>query len=125
MAYILLADDNIEQVTVQGKLLEMMGHEVGVAMSTEETLHALEQRRPDLVILDLNFPKVTNGLEAIRGIQGRAPVIVLSGWPDDLYGTPEERMVSRVVVKGSTRELLNTIAELLGANGRAAQAGSH
>jgi hypothetical protein len=39
-------------------------------------------------------------------------MIVLSGWPDDIYGTPEERMVSRVLVKGSIRELLQTIAEL-------------
>ena len=39
--------------------------------------------------------------------------MVLSGWPDDLYGAPEERMVSRIVVKGSVRALLEAIAGLL------------
>jgi hypothetical protein len=41
-------------------------------------------------------------------------MIVLSGWPDELYGAPEEQMVSQIVVKGSIRELLRTIAELVG-----------
>jgi hypothetical protein len=57
-------------------------------------------------------------LGLIRGIRETGyvlPVIVLSGWPDDLYDTPEERLVSRVLVKGSTRELLQAIAELLAA----------
>ena len=116
MARILVADDNIEQVTVHRRLLEALGYEVGTAMSPSETLSELERRRPDLIIVDLRFPKAADGLGLIRGIHradSGLPLIVLSGWPDDLDGAAEEHMVSQVLMKGSTRELLRTIAELL------------
>ena len=116
MARILVADDDAEQITVQRKLLEALGYEVATAMSPAEALGELERNRPDLIMVDLRFPTADDGLGLIRGIREtgcRLPMIVLSGWPDDLYGTPEERMVTRILVKGSVRDLLRTIAELL------------
>ena len=116
MARILVADDNLDQVTVQRKLLEALGYQVGTAMSPDETLRDMDLTRPDLVVVDLRFPLATDGLALIRGIHQRdssLPMIVLSGWPDDLYGAPEESLVSRIVVKGSMGELLQTIKELL------------
>src|ERR1039458_7195325 len=116
MAHILVADDDVQQIRVQRKLLETLGHEVETAMSPDETLRELERSRPDLIVVDLRFPLAADGLGLIRGIREtgfRLPVIVLSGWPDDLYGAPEEQLVSRVVVKGRLGELLQTIKELL------------
>jgi CheY-like chemotaxis protein len=100
---------------MQRRLLEALGYEVDAALSPSETLRELERRRPDLIVVDLGFPRAADGLALVRGIRRTGcllPMIVLSGWPDDIYGTPEERMVSRVLVKGSIRELLQTIAEL-------------
>lgn len=117
MAHILVADDDIEQIAVQRRLLEALGHEVGTAVSPAETLRELERNRHDLIVVDLRFPRAADGLGLIRGIRQtgcKLPVIVLSGWPDDLYDAPEEQMVSRVLIKGSVRELLQAIAELLG-----------
>jgi CheY-like chemotaxis protein len=97
-------------------LFEALGHEADTALSPSETLERLERSTPDLIVIDLRFPTSADGMALIRGIRQagcRKPVIVLSGWPDDLYGAPEEQMVSRIVVKGDTRELLQTIAELL------------
>jgi CheY-like chemotaxis protein len=116
MARILVADDNLDQVTVQRKLLETLGYQVGTAMSPDETLSELDRIRPDLVVVDLRFPHAADGLALIREVRRRdskLPMIVLSGWPDDLYGAPEESLVSRIVVKGSLHELLQTIQELL------------
>ena len=116
MSHILVADDDVEQVTVQRMLLEALGYEVGTAASPSETLLELQRSRPDLIIVDLRFPRAVDGLGLIRDIRQTGcllPMIVLSGWPDDLYGAPEEQMVSRVLVKGSIRELLQIIAELL------------
>jgi CheY-like chemotaxis protein len=116
MARILVADDSLDQVTVQRKLLETLGYQVGTAMSPAETLRELERTRPDLVLVDLRFPHAADGLALIREVRRRdskLPMIVLSGWPDDLYGAPEESLVSRIVVKGSLHELLQTIQELL------------
>ena len=38
-------------------------------------------------------------IRRIREAGYRLPVVVLSGWPEDLYGEPEEAMVSRIMVK--------------------------
>lgn len=116
MAHILVADDDVEQLAMQRKLLEALGYDVQTAITPEETLRELERSAPNLIVIDLRFPHVAAGLGLIRGIRQtgcRLPVIVLSGWPDDIYGAPEEQMVSRVLVKGGVRELLQTIAELL------------
>jgi len=116
MARILVADDDVEQITVERRLLEALGYEVAAALSPSETLRELELCPPAVIVLDLSFPRPADGLELIRSIRRTGcllPLIVLSGWPEVLYGAPEEQMVSRVLVKGSIRELLQTIAELL------------
>lgn len=116
MSHILVADDDAAQVAMQRRLLEVLGYQVDTAVSPAETLRELERGRTDLIVLDLRFPQSADGLGLIRGIREtgcRLPLIVLSGWPDDLFGTPEEKLISRVVVKGSVRELLQAIAELL------------
>lgn len=116
MARILLADDNIEVVAVQQKLLEASGYEVNVALSPAEALQELARHAPDVILVDLRFPTAAEGLGLIRDLRQMGcvlPVILLSGWPDDLYGAPEEQLITRVVVKGSTRELLRAIAEVL------------
>src|SRR5580658_10708023 len=112
MARIFVADDDSEQLAVQRSLLEAMGHEVATASTRPEAVEELFRRTPDLIILDLNFPHAAEGLELIRAVREagfRAPIIVLSGWPDDIFGAPEERLVSKVLVKGSVRELLRVI----------------
>jgi CheY-like chemotaxis protein len=116
MAHILVADDDVEQITMHRRLLETLGHQVSTARSPAEALSELERNPPDLVVVDLRFPHASDGLALIRGIRQRdsaVPMIVLSGWPDDLYGSPEEPLVSRIVVKGNVRDLLKTISELL------------
>jgi two-component system, response regulator, stage 0 sporulation protein F len=116
MSRILVADDDVEQLTMQRELLGALGYEIDTAASPSDTLLVLQRNQPDLIIVDLRFPGTADGLELIRGIRGQGslvPLIVVSGWPDDLYGTPEEGLVTRVLVKGSVRQLVQTIAELL------------
>jgi len=79
-----------------------------------------------MVIMDLRFPNAAGqpdsreGMALIRGIREagyRLPVVVLSGWPADLYGEPEERMVSRIMVKPvGIPVLLKMVAELTSAS---------
>jgi CheY-like chemotaxis protein len=119
MARIVLADDNADQVTLQHALLTAVGHEVFTALCAAEALHLIGQCSPDLVTVDLRMPSVADGLGLIRSIRESgylAPIILLSGWPDDIYGTMEEKMVSQVILKGNTRELLALIAELTSAS---------
>jgi CheY-like chemotaxis protein len=116
MARILVADDDLEQVTLRKRMLETGGHEVDIALCPASTIMQVELGEPDLVIMDLRFPASPDGLALIRRIRElgcRKPVIVLSGWPEDLYGQPEESMVSRIMVKPvHSADLLQAIAVL-------------
>jgi CheY-like chemotaxis protein len=124
MCRILVADDDPRQLDLRKRLLELAGHEVDLALDALETIRQLEQRRPGLVIMDLRFPNASGipdsaeGLALIRRIRDtgcRAPVIVLSGWPDDLWGQPEEQLVSRIMVKPvKPAALLEAIQDLAG-----------
>jgi CheY-like chemotaxis protein len=124
MCRILVADDDQQQLDLHKLLLELAGHEVDLALDAIETIRRLEQGRAELVIMDLRFPNASGtpdsaeGLALIRRIRDtgcRAPVIVLSGWPDDLYGQPEEQLVSRIMVKPvKTAVLIEAIQDLVG-----------
>lgn len=116
MARILIADDNEDQIAMQTRFLETFGHQVDATKSAPEALEHLKLNAPDVIVADLRLPEIADGLALIRGIReagSEAPLILLSGWPDELYGTPEEQMVTRVVIKGDVRELLKTIDELV------------
>jgi len=117
-----VADDDPDQLVVRKTLIESFGHEVVVAESPSEALRELERSTPGLVIMDLRFPNAAGrpdsreGMALIRRIREagyRLPVLVLSGWPEDLYGEPEEQMVSRIMVKPvGMRVLLEAIEAL-------------
>ena len=121
MSRILLADDDFVGLDLRKQVLESAGHEVAVAFNPGQTLRQLERGWATLLIMDLRFlnaagePDPREGMALIRRVRERgyaASVVVLSGWPEELYGQPEEKMVSRVMVKPvASRELLETIAE--------------
>jgi CheY-like chemotaxis protein len=122
MCRILVADDDAAQLRLRGQALQSAGHEVELVLDPPSVLRQLPNGW-DLVIIDLRFMNSAGvddfheGLALIRGIReadSRVPVVVLSGWPDDVYGEPEEKMVSRVMMKPvKTRDLLSTVAELV------------
>jgi CheY-like chemotaxis protein len=108
MSCILVVDDDPSQLDLQKQLLESDGHQVETALTARQTVHCLEHAPPDLVIMDLRFPNAygdkdpQEGMALIRLIRESgcgAPIMVLSGWPDDLYGAPEERQVACILVK--------------------------
>lgn len=114
MARIVVADDDLEQVTLRKQLLEQGGHRVDIALCVESTLFQVESGDADLVIMDLRFPETRDGVALIhrlRQMGWQKPLIVISGWPEDLYGQPEEAMVSRIMVKPvPMAELLDAVA---------------
>jgi CheY-like chemotaxis protein len=117
-----VADDDLDQLVVRKTLIESAGHEVVVAACPSDALRELERSAADLVIMDLRFPNAAGqpdsreGMALIRRIRQagyRLPVVVLSGWPEDLYGEPEEEMVSRIMVKPVGIPLLLELIEEL------------
>ena len=68
MKKILIAEDNPVNRELLRELLEMQDYEVFEACNGQEALDMIEQRRPDLLILDLGMP-VLDGFGAIRKIR--------------------------------------------------------
>jgi PAS domain S-box-containing protein len=80
---ILIADDNQDAAVSLSLLLEMMGHETRVVGDGAAAVELAETFRPDVVILDINMPKL-NGYEVARGLRERpwakeTVLIALSG----------------------------------------------
>jgi CheY-like chemotaxis protein len=123
LSRILIADDDVIQLDLRKMVLEIAGHQVDVAVSAIGLMRHIESGQADLVIMDLRFPNAigqpdpSEGMALIRRIRelGYAtPVIVLSGWPEELYGKPEEHMVSRILMKPvMTVTLLEAIREVV------------
>jgi DNA-binding response OmpR family regulator len=65
---ILVVDDDPRLLHVVAMYLSIEGYDVDTASNGEEGLRLLEQRRPDLVILDVMMPGI-DGLEACRRIK--------------------------------------------------------
>ena len=76
---ILVADDEPKIVDVLRLYLERDGFQVEAASDGAAALEAFRRKVPDLVLLDLNLPKV-DGLEVCRRIcrDGSVPVIMLT-----------------------------------------------
>jgi two-component system, sensor histidine kinase and response regulator len=66
---ILLVEDNVINQKLAVKLLERRGHSMAIANNGREALEALQCKRYDLVLMDLQMP-VMGGLEACTRIRG-------------------------------------------------------
>jgi DNA-binding response OmpR family regulator len=88
MAKLVLAvDDEIPTLKLIQKALEAHGLEVATAANGAEALLAIQQRRPDLVILDVMMP-VLDGFQTLRSLRENEatehlPVIMLTARRED------------------------------------------
>lgn len=67
---ILVVDDNPENLKLILVLLSTSGHELTTASDAHQALQHLEQRHPDLILLDLQLPGM-DGLELTRRLKAQ------------------------------------------------------
>jgi len=84
---VLLVDDDERVRELVRVTLELEGYSVDEAASAEEGMAAIEERKPDLILLDVMMPHV-DGWEMLRRIQerhgaGAIPVVMFSGKADE------------------------------------------
>lgn len=117
---ILIVDDEPEIVEILRRFLERKGYGVSVAMDGEVALERTRLDLPDLVILDLNLPKLS-GEEVCKEIRAgestkKIPIVMLTGKNSDV-----DKVIGRVI--GADRyltkpfeidNLLKVINEILG-----------
>jgi two-component system, OmpR family, phosphate regulon response regulator PhoB len=80
--FILVVEDEDALATLLHYNLEKEGYEIGVASDGEEALVQVDERQPDLLVLDWMLPKVS-GIEVCRRLRSRAetrnlPIIMLT-----------------------------------------------
>jgi two-component system alkaline phosphatase synthesis response regulator PhoP len=68
MAHVLVVDDEPEIVKMVQKIMEARGHKVTVARDGVEALETARRERPDVMILDLNLPKL-DGFEVCKQLK--------------------------------------------------------
>ena len=79
---VLVVDDEPSIRKSLDMMLSMHGYQVGISANGKEALNIIERDRPDLVLSDVNMPRM-DGLEFLRIIKAdaalkRIPVIVLT-----------------------------------------------
>ena len=85
MAYVLVVDDDQDFADAAANVLRDIGHEVAIELDTESATKSMEERRPDLIVLDVMFPEnACAGFELARHIQNHneklkgIPVLMLT-----------------------------------------------
>ena len=83
---VLIIDDDFAVRTSLRLLMKQAGFEPAVAEDPSEALAAIEQQRPDLIIMDMNFSLQTSGEEGLRLLKNlrqalpRVPIILITAW---------------------------------------------
>jgi two-component system alkaline phosphatase synthesis response regulator PhoP len=82
---ILIVDDDRDLVATLRLVLEKAGYDVAEANEPEAALAAVEEKRPDLILLDIMMPNSTEGFQFIWRLRRRPeeyyhrlPVIMIS-----------------------------------------------
>jgi CheY-like chemotaxis protein len=67
MAYVLIIDDDEDFADTTATVLRKEGHNVQIELDTDDAAQSMENKRPDLVILDVMFPEdASAGFELAR-----------------------------------------------------------
>lgn len=82
MAYVLIVDDDTMFAEAVSTVLQSRGCETAIETNPDKTISRIQDRRPDVIILDVMFPENdTAGFEVARSIRrncGDLPVLLLT-----------------------------------------------
>jgi DNA-binding response OmpR family regulator len=124
MARILVVDDDPDFVEIIRLVLTSEGHEVITASDGEAAVRLVQERHPDLVVLDVMMASMLDGVDAAHRIGAaadgaRTPIIMVSSitssplagmFPTDEH-LPIDAWISKPV---SPKELLKQVSRLVG-----------
>ena len=92
---VLIVEDELEIAELMRFHVERDGLEARIARTGRQALSAIENQRPDLVLLDLMLPDI-DGLEVCRRLKWQAdtrhiPVLIVSAKGDEAEKAQEEQ----------------------------------
>ncbi|MDP6375076.1 MAG: Hpt domain-containing protein [Pseudomonadales bacterium] len=117
---VMVVDDSVTVRKVTSRLLERQGMDVIVAKDGVEAVAMLQERRPDILLLDIEMPRM-DGFEVTRQIRhdrrlDGLPIVMISSRTGDKHKEHASELgVNRFLGKPfQENELLSTIDELIG-----------
>lgn len=117
---ILIVDDEPVARTLAQKKVSDLGYNVLVASNGEEALAVLARQRPDLILLDVEMPKMNGytfvGELAKKNLNPKIPVVVLTAH-EELGPIFKRHGVRGYLIKPlNIEQVIAKITELLGPN---------
>ncbi len=115
MTTILVVEDDKNQRLLYEQELKSEGHEVVTASDGKDALEKIQEQLPDLIIMDINMPKM-DGIETMGKILGKnkeIPVIIntaYSNYKDNFMSWAAD---AYIVKSSDLSELKNTVKEVL------------
>ncbi len=128
--FILLVDDNANNLSVLSNTLKVAGYKVRMAVNGEDALSQIARARPELILLDVQMPKI-DGFETCRRLQENPetegiPIIFMTALSDagnkvkglslgavDYITKPfeHEEVLARVKVHWRLKQLTETLEQ--------------
>ena len=115
MTTILLVEDDKNQRLLYEQELSLEGYEVVTASNGKEALEKVQAQLPDIVIMDINMPKM-DGIEAIGRILSKnkeIPVIINTAYSNYKDNYMSWAADAYIVKSSDLTELKDTIKEVL------------
>lgn len=119
-ALILLADDSITTLTMVSARLQRMGYDVVTATRGDEALTLALERRPHLIVLDIDMPGL-GGIEVSQRLRNApsfagVPIILLTSHAEQEYiqAGVDAGANDYIVKPFSPQELATRVDDLLG-----------
>lgn len=112
---ILIVEDDEHEAMLYREEFEDEGYEVRVATEADAALEAVRERRPDLVVLDINMPG-KDGLDLLRelmGIDRKLPVVLNTAYSAYQDNYMSWSAAAYVVKSADVTELLQTVRNVL------------
>ncbi len=115
MTTILVVEDDNNQRLLYEQELKLEGYEIMTATDGKDALEKVQEQLPDLIVMDINMPKM-DGIETMGKILGKnkeVPVIIntaYSNYKDNFMSWAAD---AYIVKSSDLSELKDTIKEIL------------
>ncbi|MBI4692491.1 MAG: Hpt domain-containing protein [Gammaproteobacteria bacterium] len=120
---VLIVDDSITVRKVTSRLMERAGYRVATAKDGVEGLEQMHAKRPDIVLLDIEMPRM-DGFEFTKHVRSEAataalPIVIISSRTADKHRQHAERLGVNLFLGKPYEDdrLLAAVASLVGGEG--------
>lgn len=116
--HILVVEDDESEALLYHEEFCEQGYDVQIATSADAALECVKQRRPDLIVLDINMPG-KDGLDFLRDLMSldpKLPVVLNTAYSAYQDNFMSWSAAAYVVKSSDLTELLQTVQNVLASN---------